>query len=61
MACQELQVGLTQQANPQGSLVTDPRPETSGFCRSYDFSRPNLVTFAGDDMVTFAGDNIELF
>lgn len=61
MACEELQVGLEQEARPQGSLTTDSRPSSVGFCRSFDFSRPNLVTFAGDNIVTFAGDQIDLF
>jgi hypothetical protein len=61
MPCEELQVGLEANATPQGSLATDARPYGSGMCRSFDFSLPNIITFAGDNIVTFAGDQMEVF
>ena len=61
MPCEELQVGLTQANNPAGSLTQAENPSTSGFCRSFDFTRPNLVTFALQDIQTFAGDQIDVF
>lgn len=61
MACEELEVGLTQNARPQGMLAADARPQGTGLCRTYDFSAAppstdSLVTFALDDLRTFAGD-----
>lgn len=62
MSCQTLEVGLEQNARPQGMLAQDARPQADTVCRSYDFGGFSFIaTFVSQNVIySFAGQPMKV-
>jgi hypothetical protein len=60
MPCQILTASLAEVAKPAGVLAEMARPQSSGMCRTYDFSQFIITLVDEIPMTTFDNVNIVL-